>query len=216
MSIADTLKNKKNIVILAVAAIVLAVVVVIQLMPSTEERPIGPPVITKKARITPPEDAAKAAAPSALPGTPAPAPVAVKKPELKTAVTVQPEEKKPAIKVEAPAKATPAPTAKAERPVVERPAVKKQAAKRWAVHVASMTYENEARHFASKLKKSGYKAYVTGFTKDDVQWYRVRVGFYSSKDDALAASKKIVSKFKVKSTPWIVMAPKSEVSKYAR
>lgn len=213
MSLADTLKAKKNIIILVVAAIVLAAVVVTQLLPSGEEKPIGPPpLVAKKAKITPPDETAKAVPTAALPVPVAPAP-AEKKLPVKEAKSPAAEEKKPAIRVEAPEKAA---TAKTAEPEKVRPAVAKKGAKRWAVHVASLTYENEARHFASKLKKAGYNAYVTEFTKDGVVWYRVRAGFYSSRKEAQGAAKKIESKLKVKTSSWIVLAPKNEVSKHAR
>lgn len=205
MSFADTLKAKKNIVILVVAAIALAAVVVTQILPSREEKPIGPPpMVAVKAKITPPDESVKA--------VPAPSP-ADKKPDVKTAKAPAAEEKKPAIKVDAPAKAEPTKAAEAGKAKI--PAAKK-GPKRWAVHVASLTYENEARHFASKLKKAGYNAYVTEFTKDGVVWHRVRAGFYSSRKEAQGAAKKIEAKFKVKTRSWIVLAPKGEVSKYSR
>jgi len=208
LSLTDTLKAKKNTIILVVAAIVLAAVVVTQLLPTGEEKPIGPaPVAAKKAIITPPDEAVKAVT-AAVPGE--------KKPAVKVAKAPAMEEKKPAIRVETPAKAVTAPSIKvAEAEKVKSPAVK-MGAKRWAVHVASLSYENEARHYASKLKKAGYNAYVTEFTKDDVLWYRVRAGFYSSRKEAQGAAKKIEAKFKVKAATWIVLAPKNEVSKHAR
>ncbi len=213
MSFADTLKAKKNSIILVVAAIVLAAVVVTQLLPSGEEKPIGlPPVVAKKAKITPPDEVAKGTPSAPAPAAVAPAPVE-KKPAVREAKTPAMDEKKPAIRVEAPAKPE---TAKATETAKAKPSAVKKRAKRWAVHVASLSYENEARHFASKLKKAGYNAYVTEFTKDGVVWYRVRAGFYSSRNEAQGAAKKIEGKFKVKTRSWIVLAPKGEVSKYAR
>lgn len=214
MSFADTLKAKKNIIILVVAAIVLAAVVVTQLLPSGEEKPIGPPpIVAKKAKITPPDEAAKAVPVPVQPVAGAPA---GKKPRVMEAKAPAVEEKKPAIRVETAEREKPAPSIKTAETGMAKTPVAKKGAKRWAVHVASLSYENEAKHFASKLKKAGYNAYVTEFTKDGVVWYRVRAGFYSSRKEAQGAAKKIESKLNVKSSAWTVLAPKNEVSKYAR
>lgn len=204
MSLADTLKAKKNIIILVVAVIALAAVVVTQLLPTGGEKPIGPPpMAAKKAKITPPDEAAKAVT----------TPVSgEKKPEVKEAKAA-PEEKKPAIRVEAVIKEKPVKTAETQG---KKSLVVKKGAKRWAVHVVSVSYENEARHLAAKLEKAGYNAYVTEFTKDGVLWHRVRAGFYSSRKEAQDAAKKIAAKFKIKTLPWTVLAPKNEVSKYAK
>ena len=202
MSFADTLKNKKKSIILVVAAIVLVAVVVTQLLPLGEEKPIGPPVVIKKAKIEAPEETAKADVPAGVPV----------KPAVKADKSPVAEEKKLAIKPAAPSTEKAAKAADAR----DKPLVEKKGDKRWAVNVVSLTYENEARHLASKLKKAGYNAYVTEFTKDGVLWYRVRAGFYSSKQNAAAAAKKIVSKLKVKTAPWVAFAPKNEVSKYGK
>jgi cell division protein FtsN len=83
------------------------------------------------------------------------------------------------------------------------------------VNAASFTTKDEAKGLAKALKLAGYKSYVTEFTKDDTQWYRVRAGFFSTQSDAEKAAEKIKTQFKI-DTPWVVRPAKKELSKYAR
>lgn len=162
-----------------------------------------------------------------------PAPAAV--PEVKPAPPVQPRqaEVKPAPqvapkRVEEPVKAAQAPveTKKVETPKVVKAEKKKAAEKTrkvaevskrlladnaWVLNIASFPKLSEAQSLAGKLKKAGYKAYVVKFTKESVQWHRVRVGFFNSREAAVKTGKGIKTRFNL-DQPWVTKPDKAELS----
>ncbi len=139
-----------------------------------------------------------------------PAPVVQPKAAVQPALPAEPAVKVPV----APAvKKTEEPVKKAEVKKVTKPAAKKatedNASKAFAINVASFANLPEAQSLAGALKKAGYNSYITHFTKDDVQWQRVRVGFFSTRAEAQTAGKAIQSRFRVEA-PWIVKPEPSE------
>lgn len=221
MSGLDKLKGNKKLIIIAAGAVVIVVALIVFVLPNLgqkEEEP-QPEVVSKRVRIDLQPQAAPGAPQPAATTTAAPAPAA------KPQVAVKPGETKPAIKAAAvPAmKETapkPAEAAKAEtekKPVKSRKALKAQvSSKPWAVNISSFITSNEAQAFRKRLKASGYKAYVSKFEKDDMTWYRVRVGFYRTQAEAKQAGKKIADKFKIDHEPWILKPAKAEMAKYAK
>lgn len=139
--------------------------------------------------------------------------VSKKEPEKKEPEKVV-AEKKPVATAKAkeapPVKAPASATAKAAKP---KKAVVAKAASNgaWGLNVASFTNNLDAGNLKSRLKAAGYKSYVTEFTKDSVKWYRVRVGFYRTKAEALSVGRKIQQKFRVQ-TPWVFKPARDEVS----
>lgn len=134
------------------------------------------------------------------------------KPAAKTAEAskeLKKAEKKPAVAV-AVAEEKPA---KPEMPA--RKAEAKRITKRWAVNVVSVAYKEEAEGFVKKLKAAGYNAYITKFKKDDIDWHRVRVGFYGQEAEARKVEKTISVKYKI-DTPWAVKASRKEVEKHTK
>lgn len=85
------------------------------------------------------------------------------------------------------------------------------AKKPYAVNVASFPSLKEAHSLLKSLKASGYTAYTTEFTKEGVKWYRVRVGFYRSREEASKVGDRLESRYNVQS-PWIVKPPKEEAA----
>ncbi|OGP24119.1 MAG: hypothetical protein A2X99_09105 [Deltaproteobacteria bacterium GWB2_55_19] len=85
------------------------------------------------------------------------------------------------------------------------------AKKPYAVNVASFPSLKEAHSLLKSLKASGYTAYTTEFTKEGVKWYRVRVGFYKSREEASKVGDRLESRYNVQS-PWIVKPPKEEAA----
>lgn len=92
---------------------------------------------------------------------------------------------------------------------------KKALSKPWALNLASYPDIAAAQALAGKLKKAGFDAYVADFTKKGVKWHRVRVGFYSTKKEALSAAKTIEKKFGIRN-PWTVKPEKDELLAKAR
>lgn len=85
----------------------------------------------------------------------------------------------------------------------------------WIVNAASFSTSSEAAGLASMLREAGFNAYLTEFTKDGKKWHRVRVGFFSTRQEAQKASKAIATKHRVKS-PWVAKAAKEEIIKNAK
>lgn len=69
---------------------------------------------------------------------------------------------------------------------------KKKSDGRYTIQVAAFKNAEDAEIFAGKLLKKGYDAYsVSGRTPDNSTWYRVRVGSFNAKNDALPTLKKL-------------------------
>lgn len=92
---------------------------------------------------------------------------------------------------------------KAATPTGEKP---------WAINVASFSKEIPAHVLAKRLTKAGYNTYVTDFLKDSTRWYRVRVGFFTSRDDAVKFGKALGTELKLTSKPWPVRPQWDEIS----
>lgn len=175
-----------------------------------ETAPGAPATDAAQPGTAPAPEAPGAAAPAPMGAAPVHAPPAATVKKAEPAPVLQPKASEPPVqpavtKVEAP---------KAEEPV-KKAEVKKErkpqamkaktdiASKPWAINVASFVSLPEAQSLAGALKKAGYNSYITPFSKDDVQWQRVRVGFFTTREEAGNAGKAIQSKFRVES-PWIV------------
>lgn len=134
--------------------------------------------------------------------------------------TPAPEPVKPPVKVAKAPEPTPAPAA-APAPAPKKPAPvstsKPKAASsegNWIVNVASFTENAPATALKKKLIKGGHFAYNTEFMKDGTQWYRVRVGFFSSKEVAQKSANRIKSNYS--HTGWITKASDKEKQKYLK
>ncbi len=122
------------------------------------------------------------------------------KPAASTQTTTAPALAAPALAAPAKAATAKAATAKAVKRGV------------YAIHVASFHGEKYARRLERAIDSAGYNAYVTTFIKDDVNWHRVRVGFFNTATDAKKTSAIISKRFKQPGA-WIVRPPKDEVEK---
>jgi len=65
----------------------------------------------------------------------------------------------------------------------------------WVINAVSLLSETTAQSFQDKLKKDGLNAYIDEFSQEDRLWYRVRVGFFHSKDQAQQAAKEISKRY---------------------
>lgn len=231
MSIGDNLKGK-NLIVVAAALVVLFIVVVVVFFPAPKDNTAGPEVISKRVKINIQEDTtpkAEGTNTEAAPSKgaektavtePAPkkseqsagSPIKIDIAEETPAKTEKAPEKKETVKKaeKAPVKAVAPKKAKKETTVASKAPLKGD----WALNVASFTNLRDARALRSKLKTSGYNSYITEFTKDSTRWYRVRVGFYPTRADAVAVGNKLKHMLRGQ-TPWVVKPPKEEVSAYA-
>lgn len=189
---------------------------------STDAGALQPiPAAPAETPVAAPAAVAKPAAPPALPDAKSGPAQAKTEGAAKTVASPAPAPKKFELTVKEVnlppvEKAEPKPvrTVKAEKKAAEaakKPTVKRlSAANAWTLNIASFPSLSEAQGLAGKLKKGGYNAYVSGFTKDSVRWHRVRVGFYASRDEAARAGKAIQAKFRV-DKPWITRPEAAEL-----
>jgi cell division septation protein DedD len=61
-----------------------------------------------------------------------------------------------------------------------------------------------------KIKKDGDDAYLTRFKDNNKNWYRVRVGFFPTRDNALKMGKNLSEKYSLPDF-WIDKAPRKEI-----
>ncbi len=88
------------------------------------------------------------------------------------------------------------------------------AAGKWVVHAASYTTLGEAEELSRSLQADGYNAYITEFDHRGKHWFRVRVGFYSTKAEAEKVKSRIVSAHGTVDA-WLARPPKAEVKSYS-
>ncbi|GEM_PF-2796968 len=131
--------------------------------------------------------------------------------KAKAARTVTAPKVEPSPAPPATAKAVAAKVKKEERgPQRARASKTPPILKPWAVHIASFRNENDARRLERVLDRAGYNAYVTVFTSNGVRWYRVRIGFYSTKEEGAKVADELARRFK-KPGAWTVRPAHSEV-----
>ena len=99
-----------------------------------------------------------------------------------------------------------------------RPAGKKGAeppleGKPWVITVLSLQSPGKLAAPAIKLVQNGYLVYITRAVVKGTDWLRLRVGFYGSKAEAMAARKKILE-ILGNDDSWISRAGESEVEEF--
>ena len=82
----------------------------------------------------------------------------------------------------------------------------------WAVQVSASQSYTHAKELKDVLKNKGFPAYLTEATVKGKKWYRVRLGFYSTKKEAVEVGKRIASEFKIKHS-WPVQPTNEEIEK---
>lgn len=82
----------------------------------------------------------------------------------------------------------------------------------WAVQVSASQSYTHAKELKDVLKNKGLPAYLTEATVKGKKWYRVRLGFYSTKKEAVEVGKRIASEFKIKHY-WPVQPTNEEIEK---
>lgn len=131
------------------------------------------------------------------------------KEDVKPKEAPAPEKKEVKIEI-AKTKVEPKPEPKKEAAAKETKNAQKGS---WAVHVASYATRDEAAAMQKKLKEDGYNAYITDFNLKGKQWYRLRVGFYLSEEDAKAVSKKIAKTYNIAGV-WAVKPNRKETTSH--
>ena len=160
-----------------------------------KKAPSGTPVtrVEPAKEIKPAEKAVKSASKEAKP------PVQ----EQKVAVAEKVAKVKPAEKAKEkadPEKTTPIAEAKKETPTEKLQEGEGEKTggeareKAWAVQVNAYPLERDAKNLAKKLKDKGYDAYVVPTNIKGKNWYRVRVGYLQTQEEAKALQEKLKTK----------------------
>jgi DedD protein len=134
----------------------------------------------------------EAAAPSQPEAAKAPAAAKEPAPEKKAAEPPEPEaESKPEPKPEAESKPEPKPKAEPKpepEPEASKPAEVDRDQARFTLQISSFQDRVEADTLRDQMNAAGYKPYIVeAEVPGKGIWYRVRLGFYGSYDDAIAA-----------------------------
>ena len=88
--------------------------------------------------------------------------------------------------------------------------------KPWAINLISTGSNHEADELAKKINAAGYNAYVTRFQSNEGSiWFRLRVGFFSSRSEAERTASKISKKFGTRDY-WVVKPGVDEIKKFIR
>ncbi|MDR1921587.1 MAG: SPOR domain-containing protein [Candidatus Adiutrix sp.] len=90
--------------------------------------------------------------------------------------------------------------------------------KLWAVNIASTTNANESMRILSNIlgRDVGGQIYTYETVIDGKPHYRIRVGFFETKDEAEAVGRKIAADFKLSSPPWAVQPTVEEAGRVRR
>ncbi len=80
----------------------------------------------------------------------------------------------------------------------------------WVVNMHSGLSKGYAIGLLKKMKKDGNDAYVTRFKDKTKDWYRVRVGFFPTRENALETGKGLSEKYSLPDF-WIARAPRNEM-----
>lgn len=81
----------------------------------------------------------------------------------------------------------------------------------WAVQVYSSKSQQNVKDFLNKIHKQGYLAYMTHIKLNNEDWYRLRIGFFSTEDEARKVGEKVVTDFNMEGF-WTVLPSKGEVN----
>jgi len=86
----------------------------------------------------------------------------------------------------------------------------------WVVNIASYSRISDAEKLKRKLSGAGYNAYISKFRHGGILYYRVRVGFYPTRDSARKAGQKIASRFRYIDSPWVAKPEMDEIIAHSK
>jgi hypothetical protein len=84
----------------------------------------------------------------------------------------------------------------------------------WVVNVISSTVQEKITPKAIDLIVEGYEVYITRARVKGKDWFRLRVGFYKSRNEASAAAKKIMAILDITDS-WVTKVGKREFKAFA-
>jgi cellulose synthase (UDP-forming) len=136
-------------------------------------------------------------------------------------ITKPPQALEPVKRVEEPSetKATGTPPveektelAKIEEKPKEMVSIKKE----WVIQIFSSKSRDNAMRYCDELTSKGFRAYHTTTKVGEEDWYRVRVGFFESEEEANKVSEGIGKNFSIQTPLWITKASKEELESHGK
>lgn len=133
---------------------------------------------------------------------------------------MKPEPARPALETDT-GKATPSETAKAgpaaeTAPVArtyEPKASKPKAGRIWVVNALSTQDPEKARQLLDSFMSLPYRVYAYQTEIRGQNWYRIRVGFFETEEEARVIGEQLSKKYQLP-PPWLVRPGKKELDKY--
>lgn len=186
------------------AALVLVITAIFYLIVDDSAQEKGAVAISKKVTITLPQSGSESKAEPKEAPTKKEAAVKAAKEDFKKVVSEVKKTPEVAKKKAAPKKSTP------KTGIGSLPSPK---GKYWVINLASFNRLSDANRLRDRLRNAGESAYTTPFIKDGVEWSRVRVGFFATKEEAKRVGTILGKKFRLKSY-WIAVPSGSEIKGY--
>lgn len=83
----------------------------------------------------------------------------------------------------------------------------------WTINASSTLLKDNATSLKETLKKAGHNVYLTEFKHNNALWYRVRVGFFTNREDAQKIGQILSEKYAINNF-WIDQARISEIKEH--
>jgi len=101
---------------------------------------------------------------------------------------------------------------KVEEKIKEVSLIKKE----WIIQVFSSKSQENAMKYQEELSSKGFRAYHTTAKVGGEDWYRVRVGFFESVDEAQKVREDIGKTLPIKTPLWVTKATKAELESHGK
>jgi len=136
-------------------------------------------------------------------------------------ITKPPQVIEPAKKVEAPPETKPAETLPVEEKtelakIEEKPKEEVPVKKEWVIQVFSSKSQDNAMRYRDELASQGFRAYHTSAKVKGEDWYRVRVGFFESEEEANKVGEDIGKRLSIKIPLWVTKASREELESHGK
>jgi len=131
-------------------------------------------------------------------------------------ITKPPQVIEPLKKVEKPSETQPTETPPVEEKtelakIEEKPKEVISIRKEWVIQVFSSKSQDNAMRYRDELASQGFRAYHTSAKVKGEDWYRVRVGFFESEEEANKVREDIGKKLSIKIPLWVTKASREEL-----
>jgi cellulose synthase (UDP-forming) len=136
-------------------------------------------------------------------------------------ITKPPLVVEPTRKAEVPSETKPAETPPVEEKtelakIEEKPKVVVSIKKEWVIQVFSTKSLDNAVQYRNELASKGFRAYHTMAKVEGEDWYRVRVGFFESDEEASKVGEDIEKALSIKTPLWVTKPSREELESHGK